>query len=159
MTTDNNQTPILTAELRPAELRREFVLFTHYIIRQKPLDNYLLRYIAACQKLLAECPPSKALPLLDERPWLLGPLDAACGLLRPQDELRQKLLIASAVLEAGPDYAPHFLPRRLSVPRLFLTFAWCGIRWLLKLLVGTVVLLILLDRWQAQQTQPEVERS
>lgn len=142
----------LTAELRSQELRREFRLFARYVVGQKPLDSYTDRYVAGCQTLLVDCPPSKVLPLVEQRPWLLGPLDAACGLLRPQDELRQKLLIASAVLEAGPDYAEHFLPRRLSVPSLLFTLGWNGFKWVAKLVVGLVVMLVLLDRWQAQQT-------
>ncbi len=148
---ESHARPLLKAELRPQELHQEFRLWCKYIIREKPLPCYTQRYIAACQKLLVDCPPSKVLPLIIKRPGLIGALDSACGVLRPQDELRQKLLIASAILEAGPHYTAYFLPRRQSVPRLLLNLSWNGLLWLIKLSVGLVIMLILLDRWQANQ--------
>ncbi len=42
--------------------------------------------------------------------------DAGLALVRPSSVLRRKLLVMVAILEASPDFADQFLPRRLPPP-------------------------------------------
>jgi len=43
--------------------------------------------------------------------------DAGLALLRPSSVLRRKLLVMVAILEASPEFAEDFLPRRCPPPR------------------------------------------
>lgn len=98
----------------------EFAPFARALVGEVPAAKFRQRYVAGCRACFGEpAPESAALALARRRPWAVTPLDAACGILRPRDPLRQRLLLLTAILEASPEYADHFLPRRLSWFGLF----------------------------------------
>jgi hypothetical protein len=137
-------------QLRTPE--EEFALFSRYICGAPLRRELAERYASACSRLLADAPDSKVLPVVLSRPWLLGPLDAGCGLLRPSEPFRQRLLIAAAILETTPEFGGAFLPRTHSRLGLIATLGWNGFRWVVNAVIGIVILLVLLDRFQVQQT-------
>ena len=53
------------------------------------------------------------------RPWLLGALDGALALTRPDALLRKKLLLMAAVLEVRPEYCDAFLARERHAADIF----------------------------------------
>ncbi|MDX1972901.1 MAG: hypothetical protein SFY68_10260 [Candidatus Sumerlaeia bacterium] len=139
-----------SGELRTPE--EEFALFSRYICGAPPRRELAQRYASACFRLLADAPESKVLPVVLSRPWLIGPLDAGCGILRPSEPFRQRLLIAAAILETTPEFGGSFLPRTHSRLGLVMTLGWHGLRWVVNAVVGIVILFVLLDRFQIQQT-------
>lgn len=83
--------------------------------------------------------------LIQRFPALLGPLDAATALLARDHPLRSALLKRTALLEATPAGAEHFLPRRAPLPWLLLQLGWLGARAIFKLAIGIPLLALL--RW------------
>ncbi len=98
-----------------AEARR----FGRYLVDEVPPRQFVYRYVAAhearWEDLLVESP---ALAAVRRRPSLLPWLDAACAVAQPDDPLRRKLLLMTAVLECSPVYADLFLPRDRSRPAI-----------------------------------------
>jgi hypothetical protein len=85
------------------------------------VDRYVAAHEARWEDLLIESP---ALAAVSRRPSLLPWLDAACAVSQPDDPLRRKLLLMTAVLECSPTYADRFLPRDQNR----LAIAWEALR-------------------------------
>ncbi len=115
---------------------REFRVFSHYLIGVRPSRTLAERYAKACSTLFQDEPSSAILSAARRMPALLGPLDAACGLLSPDNGLRKRLLLAAAILETTTTHADFFLPR--NQPRLLIAAAtmWHGVRAVLKVTAG-----------------------
>jgi hypothetical protein len=64
--------------------------------------------------------------------------DAGLALLRPSSVLRRRLLVMTAILEASPDFADQFLPRRCP-PREALPVAAAVVRGAFRGLAGMVL--------------------
>jgi len=131
------------AALDEERLEREFEIFAKYLVGEEPPEDFFERYVQACQNTLWDCPPSPFIKQVLKKPWLLGPLDAALGLVKPRDEIRKKLLIATAILEASPNYTEHFLSQQQGIILLCLKMSWVGLTSGFKLLIGLVLLLLL----------------
>lgn len=94
--------------------------------RPVPLD-LLARYQQAHVKRAADLDgDSPALALWRRRPWMLPLLDAGCARWRPEDPLRRKLMLMTAILECTPRYAEHFLPEHRGFWALALRVVWHG---------------------------------
>lgn len=112
-----------------------------YLLGKTPSPELQARYAEALRTIEGARPArSAALETVRAKPWTLPYLDAACGFFRPDDPLRKRLLLAAAILEATPDHADDFLPRRHSRAMLLALLAWNGLRAALKLAVGVVLL-------------------
>lgn len=72
-------------------------------------------------------------------PWSLGPLDAAAALLDPSGQLRSRVLVMAALLEATTSHADDFLPRAFALPALFLRLAASGSAAVAAALVGVLL--------------------
>lgn len=124
---------------------REAQLFGRYLIGKTPAHALQRRYAAALMKRRQELPPDRGeLAFARRRPWALGPLDAAAGLLGGgASALRARLLLLTAILEASPNHTTHFLaPRRPSLGWVLGTLALAGLRTAAKLLVGIPLYLL-----------------
>ena len=127
-------------------LEQEFQIFSRYLIGENAHPDYSERYAEACKVHLTDCAPSRALAVVRLRPLTVGPLEAASNVFTPSDELCRKLLIATAVLEAGTDYTDHFLPRQQGVLGILFTLAFQGIRSVIKVLLGLIILMWIGER-------------
>ena len=90
-------------------LESEARLLSRYLIGREPGRELVGRYVRA-EEHLGEGPGGPLVDFVRRHPWALGPLDAACALLRPDAALRGKVLRMAAVLEACPEHAGRFLP-------------------------------------------------
>ena len=98
-------------------LREEARRFARHLLAVEPSAELRDRYIAAARQLFAGVPDA-TVRFVRTHPWSLPWLDAACGLARPRCELRQRLLLMAAVLEASPEHAARVLrppPGRLRL--------------------------------------------
>ncbi len=123
-------------------------MFARHVLRAEAPDDVVERYVEAHRRLLSEPPTPRDEAVeqyLRRNPRALGPLDAASGLLRPRGRLRHKLLLATAIFEATTTFAPVFLGRQVSMPRLAASFVWLGLVAGLRAAVG-VPLLLLVER-------------
>lgn len=122
-------------------------LARHLIGRPVALD-ILARYQQAHLKRAADLAgDSPALALFRRRPWLLPFLDAGCARWRPDDPLRRKLLLMTAILECTPRHAERFLPEHRGFWALALRVVWHGAR-SMALLAGARLMLPQLRRVQ-----------
>lgn len=93
-------------------------LAVRYVLGRLPPAHLLARCAAATRERLpspAEGVDRALWQFVARHPWSIGPVDAAAALLRPQADLRSRLLVIAAVLEASPECAGDFLPRRGGV--------------------------------------------
>ena len=127
------------------DLEAEARALSRYLVGRDPPRPLVDRYVRAHERLLPSIPgPADAalIRFVHRNPWSLGPLDAACGLLRPGQMLRNKILIMAAVLEASPEFAGDFLPRESGWPGLLSTLVYQGARGALMALFGIPLYLL-----------------
>jgi hypothetical protein len=92
-------------------------IFARYLVGRDPSPSHVERYVAASRTHFPDpvAPDDAAvLAWVRRHPWSVGPLDAACGLVRPGGTLRNRVLLMAAVLEATPDFADDFLPHHVG---------------------------------------------
>ncbi len=129
----------------PLPSEEEGILYARYLVGRVPPSGVLQRW-AEARILLFDSPPDAAdaalLSFVSRHAWSLGPLEAACAWLRPQSEMRRRLLVMAALLEAAPEGADDFLPRQtdlLTVPKLALLGLAAGVRTLAGFLLWPLV--------------------
>lgn len=123
----------------PAEAR----LFCRYLIGTEASADLLERYAAGCRRLFGGTPePGEAavIAFALRRPWSLPFLDAASGLAAPQSELRRRLLLMLALLEACPDHADFFLPEPPGRMRAVARIGRAGLSAAAKAALGLLLL-------------------
>lgn len=126
-----------TPRAETLSLADEGRVFARYLLGVEPADELVERYAAAHRALLGDPGEGSAeVRFVHRHPGALPYLDAALGLFRRESELRQKLLVAAAVLEATPLHADIFLGRPRSPLRVLATLAGAGLASAAKLAVG-----------------------
>ena len=123
-------------------LRAEALLFTGYLLGQRPEPEWVERYVAACRTLLPRPPDPRDEALLAfcaRHPRAVAYLDAAAGLLARESLLRKKILVMAAILETTTRCAPEFLPRTASAPALVARLAGLGITAAFETFVGAAL--------------------
>jgi hypothetical protein len=79
-------------------------------------------------------------------PWAIPFLDAGCALLRPNAQLRKKIYIMAAVLEASTQHTDKFLPAELPGPALLVRVAVNGMIACVKAVIGVPMLIFVEGR-------------
>jgi hypothetical protein len=122
--------------------RAEARAFGRYLVGTEPTPAEVDRYAAAVAARIARAPDA-VVRAARAVPALVGPLDAAAAFVDPEHQLRQRLLVLLAILEASPEHAERFLPRDWP----FAAIAALGVRLVvlvpLRLLIGVPALLAL----------------
>lgn len=132
-----------------AALAGEARLFGRYLVGREPGDALVARYVAACRTHFPDAPradDAAVLAFVRRRPWSVGMLDAASGLLRPGGPLRNRILLMAALLESTPEFADHFLPRQVGPLALALRVGAAGAIAVANAVVGAVLLKALARR-------------
>lgn len=120
----------------------EAKLFSKYLIGNHASQVLLERYAKTVRSNPVEVigKDYKILQTKVHYPFLLGLLDAGCAVKYPQTELRRRLFICFAILEASPEYTSFFLPQnRKSL--YFLRIVMSGLGAPLKGMTGVILLL------------------
>jgi hypothetical protein len=118
-------------------------LFGRYLVGREPSPAHVERYVAACHTHFASplAPEDAAvLAWIRHRPWSIGMLDAACGLLRPGGALRNRVLLMAAILETSPEFADDFLPHHSGPLALVLRVGVAGAVAVANALAGAILL-------------------
>lgn len=119
----------------------EAKIFGAYIVGAIPSQDIITRYI----HIATSSPPplttqDKAIiSFIYRHPGLLGAIDAYAAFFRPESEIRRRLFIMFAVLEATPEYADKFLPKDRGFLS-FLTIFGVSLRAFFRLVMGCVVM-------------------
>ncbi len=123
-------------------LEGEARVFGRYLVGREPPDELVERYRAANAAIFTEPvgPEDAALVAFVRRhAWSVSLLDAASGLLRPGNLLRNKILLMAAILETSPAFADDFLPRNTGPLRLLLGVFAHGTVAVARAVLGAVV--------------------
>ncbi|MBI5154980.1 hypothetical protein HZA57_07065 [Candidatus Poribacteria bacterium] len=113
-----------------AVLRREAVLLARYLLGVTPPAAMIERYVSAHRHLPIRS--SRLVQTARRHPRLLPLLDAWCAARRPNDPLRRKLLLMTAILEASPDFTDRFLSWHVPLVPLISQLAWNTVRGAIK---------------------------
>lgn len=122
-------------------VEREFEVFARLVVGHAPPPALAARYADGVAKLFAGGDESPALRAARRGPTAAGLLDAGCALLRRDDPLRHRLLLATAVMEATPEFTGQTLPRSPTLSRLLAETLWHGGMAGAKMIAGAVYLL------------------
>lgn len=81
------------------------------------------------------------LRFVTKKPWALGLIDASLPFYKPESEVRRRLYVLLAILEATPQYHDKFLPTDRGLGYIFY-LAYCGIRAIFRTVVGSLLVRI-----------------
>src|SRR5262245_27115279 len=95
---------------RRARLQHEALVFTHYLIGSACPDEMVARYVDGVHALFGESEaPDRATAFAAAHAWSLALLDTAGAVTRRAADLRARLQLMAAILEASPVFAERFL--------------------------------------------------
>ncbi|MGL4596364.1 MAG: hypothetical protein ACRCYO_02480 [Bacteroidia bacterium] len=123
------------------DLQQEASIFGKFLLGEMPDAKSITLYVDAQTgfPISGSTQEQKILNFAIRHAWLIGALDGALALSRPNALLRRKLLVMSAILETRPQYAHLFLPRERSFFYLFV-IGWKGATAILKAVFGKLIL-------------------
>lgn len=110
-----------------------------YLVGSQPSKKLIDRYVEAIKNSSSQVShkDQKLLTYLVRNPWSIGIIDAALPFYRPHSEVRRRIYVMLAILEASPSYTEKFLPVQRN-PLYFFYIAWVGFKAAVKMLVGSV---------------------
>lgn len=119
-------------------------VFSQYLIGRVASPKLRSLYIESIKSSGGEVSPkdTKLINLATNQPWLLGLLDGGLALVQPNSELRRRLYIMFAILEASTEHHDKFLPQKHS-PFYFILIGLVGIRSVLKAVFGVVLVKVI----------------
>ncbi|MBX3133299.1 MAG: hypothetical protein KF689_07945 [Gemmatimonadaceae bacterium] len=133
-----------------ARLEREARQLTRYLIDADCPPHLVQRYVQGHRVVVP--PPLRVEAAVVSfgfgHPWSLPLLDAAAAWLPDGNGLRQKVLLMTAILEAGPEFAHEFLPRPASRLATLVHLAGIAAAAALRVFVGVPLTLII--RWRSR---------
>ncbi len=126
-------------EEEQVRLSKQAVAFCKYLIRQPVADTLKERYIKALTA-NPKLQPSeeKLLNFATSHTCSIGMLDGGLAIIRPQSELRRRIFIMLAILEATPEHAARFLPQQRGAGYAFLV-ALSAARAIFRAAAGIVI--------------------
>ncbi len=132
-----------------AQLRREVMSFTRYLLGRPATSRLIARYEHALEKLELALPATRfedrLLRVGALHPLTAEMLDTACAFRAKESLLRKRLFVLAGLLETEPSYAERFLRQPPGRLRIAAGLAGTGLRTALSLVLGTPLLLAI--RW------------
>ncbi|MDB5184913.1 MAG: hypothetical protein JWN38_721 [Candidatus Saccharibacteria bacterium] len=117
--------------------------FAQYLVHADPTPHAIQLYRQAlAQKVPLDAKDTRLLALVDRHPSLLGLVDAALPLLKPYSEVRRRLYLMLAILEASPEYYQSFVPLERP-PLYFLVVGLACVRAVCKTILGMLLVVAL----------------
>jgi len=129
-------------------MNHEASVFSHYLTKRQPPTHAQALYAAKVAEVASETIPpreQRQLSFALSHPWCIGLLDGGLALVNPHAELRRRIYIMFAILEASNQHHQYFLVRRRG-PFYVIYVVFVGIRASLKAMCGLVLLQLLRKR-------------
>src|SRR5262245_19625526 len=104
-------------------LRKEAIAIAKYLTEREPEEFVIDRYISGGNAkfgIITETKDQKLQLFIVEHPSTLPCIDAACAVLFPKLQLRNKILLMVAILETTPEYCDFFFPSPFNKSLFFL---------------------------------------
>jgi hypothetical protein len=118
---------------------KEAAIFSKYLINALPTqaDIKLYKDAVASSPSISKS-DQKLLAYIHKHPWSLRFIDAALPFYRPHSEVRRRIYLILAILEASPDHSDAFIPNRKS-PLYILRVGISMMGAIVKLACGLVI--------------------
>ncbi|MDB5165271.1 MAG: hypothetical protein JWM00_161 [Candidatus Saccharibacteria bacterium] len=126
------------------QLHLEAKLFTRYLIR-KPAESVIAeRYVKSIRKqpVKISARDKRILHFSTRHPWSIKYIDAINSLLLPHSELRRRLYVLLAILEASTSNTELFLPKNRG-RFYFIYIIWSGMKGSMKAFLGLLLMLVI----------------
>jgi hypothetical protein len=117
---------------------KEARTFAHYLVRKQPSAQAIRLYQTAMQTSKPDDADQKLLLFVVSHPSSIGLIDAGLVFHRPSSEVRRRLYVMLAILEASPDHSDLFIPKRHS-PLYIFVIMYTGMRAAIKAGLGLVL--------------------
>ncbi|WP_299246643.1 hypothetical protein [uncultured Aquimarina sp.] len=124
-----------------ADYNEEAKKITWYLISAPLQDEEALRYVEAMSLLKIELNHYESILFSNmlENKWRMASIDAALALKDPNNNVRRKLFVMLAILEASPNYTKYFLARDFSVFYYF-RLILISFRSVIRAILGLIIL-------------------
>lgn len=109
--------------------------FARYLVKKPPTAGVIKLYERGARRNKPEKSDAKLLAFVRSNPRMTGLIDAGLVFYRPHSEVRRRIYVMLAVLEASPEYHDDFLPKRRTPFYVFFV-AFSGLRAIVKSLCG-----------------------
>ena len=120
------------------DIQEEAKIFANYLVRREASPQALRLYENAIGKSKPNKTDQKLLNFMYNHPNSIGFIDAGLIITNPESEARRRLYVMLAILEASPEHADLFLPKKRN-PFYILTFIYSGIRAVVKAVLGFIL--------------------
>jgi len=116
-------------------------IFGIYIVGSAPSQEIINRYekIVRSSSVNLTKKETAIISFAQRHPRLLPAMDAYAAIFKPHLELRRRLFIMFAVLEATPKYSEEFLPKDRGILYL-LTIAGVSLRAVFRVFLGVAIM-------------------
>jgi hypothetical protein len=122
-------------------LQNQAQIFGRYLVGTQPDKRAVDLYVKAMTGTNAKGADATLLQYLQKHPRSVGLIDGGLALVSPQSEVRRRLYIMFAILEASPAYVDKFLPQDRS--KLYaLHIIGVGIRAAFRGVIGMIIVKI-----------------
>lgn len=123
-------------------IRREARALARFILGREVEPAFVERYVQAHQHLplTGDADERAIVAFAVAHPRLLPSMEAAAALVRPNGLLHRKAILMLAILEAAPNYADEFLPRRVGWMELALVTAGAAVGSAARVALGVPLL-------------------
>lgn len=131
------------AQQTTIELTNEAKAFGHYVVGHQPSQTIISLYKKAVSSpdLAIDVTDQKLLAFVHRYPYLIGLIDAGLPFYKPYSEVRRRLYLILAIMEASPDHYNQFMPQKRSFLYIFAVM-YFGILTIIKTIVGSVLVRI-----------------
>jgi hypothetical protein len=126
------------------ELEREASIITNYLVGKPCTGELVKRYVDANIKQAIQVGPE------EEQLWKnalrgvywMSCIDSGLALVRPKSQIRRKIFVMLAILEASVDYCDDFLPRTRSKVQVLFLLAVQGVKAVFFATIGLILIKI-----------------
>lgn len=131
----------MSKNIEMTNLKLQADIFGRYFLKKQPNDYAVNLYVST----ISATPDSltakeqKIIELMVRHPWSIGYFDGGLALISAYSEVRRRLYLTFAILEAQPEYYEYFLPRQRS-PFYALFIVLVGLRAIIRAILGTIFL-------------------
>lgn len=125
-------------------LSSEVDVFAKYLVNKDVSKEIAERYVSSISQNTVELSPveKRTLYFVNKHSWSIKFIDSVHGLRQPHSELRRRLYILLATLEADPNSTELFLPKeRKKIYSVFVI--WSGFKGGIKAVLGSILLLVI----------------
>lgn len=120
-------------------LEEQAKIISRYLVGHTPSRAIRQRYVQAIQAspLQISKADHQLLQYITRHPWAIGIIDAFLVFSNPESEVRRRLYVLFAILEASPEDNNKFLPTKRNASYIFYV-GYVGARSFIKALIGGV---------------------